>query len=300
MSTRRGTSSLLIHESPLQVLPRLAAEIGLGDAIVMQQIHYLAGHPQSGGWVALTTREWIAEHVPFYSPSTLKRIFDRLRDSGLVVAEDLGRTGDDGGIRTRIRIDYDALEHVAERLDEQERARQTSGQNDPRPRVNLTPGLVSKRPQASGHSDTRPRVKMTPALVRATAEKGREGQPTLPSLSDQTPRQRDVDTVIAAWAEATDRRRPNPTAAQLTIVDRALDAYPVEDCIDAVKAWRRSSWHNGDKDGQHRTMLAALLHPDQLEQLRDLHRGVGKVAGHAAPPSTADIQAALSRRQGAA
>ncbi len=39
MSTQRH-SSLLIEESPLQVLPSLAKAIGLNEAIFAQQLHY--------------------------------------------------------------------------------------------------------------------------------------------------------------------------------------------------------------------------------------------------------------------
>jgi hypothetical protein len=36
-------SRLLINESPIMIIPSLAAKIGLNEAVVLQQIHYWLG-----------------------------------------------------------------------------------------------------------------------------------------------------------------------------------------------------------------------------------------------------------------
>mgnify|MGYP000881665857 CR=1 FL=1 len=75
-------NKLLIAESPLQVLPSLAQAIGLNEAIVLQQLHYLlrnsdATHDGSK-WVCLAYDDWHNNHFPFWSISTLKRIVKSL------------------------------------------------------------------------------------------------------------------------------------------------------------------------------------------------------------------------------
>jgi hypothetical protein len=81
---------LLINEAPLQVLPSLAAAIGLNEAIIIQQVHYWmqrSPHEIDGRkWVYNTAEEW-QEQFPFWSLKTVRRTLARLRDSGLLLAE---------------------------------------------------------------------------------------------------------------------------------------------------------------------------------------------------------------------
>ena len=88
-------SNLLINEPPLQVLPTLAAEIGLNEAIVLQQIHYWISNPKVGKehdgqrWIYNSVREWQDTNFPFWSEATIKRALHNLREMGLVLAENL-------------------------------------------------------------------------------------------------------------------------------------------------------------------------------------------------------------------
>src|SRR5688572_12586139 len=87
--TPRTTSRLLIDESPLQVLPSLAVAIGLNEAIVLQQVHYwikTSKHEFDGRrWIYNTLEAWHSQ-FPFFSVRTIQRIFERLRDSGLLLS----------------------------------------------------------------------------------------------------------------------------------------------------------------------------------------------------------------------
>ncbi|WP_342512107.1 conserved phage C-terminal domain-containing protein [Sporosarcina sp. FSL K6-1522] len=82
--------NLLIEESPLQVLPSLAMQVGLNEAIVLQQLHFRAlistnvrdGHK----WVYKTYEEWKNEEFPFWSVDTIKRAIRRLEDKGYIIA----------------------------------------------------------------------------------------------------------------------------------------------------------------------------------------------------------------------
>lgn len=108
-------SKLLINEPPLQVLPSLAARVGLGQAIVLQQVHYWLGIPQVGRmhdghkWVYNTYEDW-REQFPFWATRTIRRIVADLEEKGLLIT---GEFNIARGDRTKwYRIDYEALDHL--------------------------------------------------------------------------------------------------------------------------------------------------------------------------------------------
>ncbi len=79
-------SPLLIAEPPLQALPTLAAEIGINESIVLQQIHYWSLHRVRAGkdpWVYNTQEKWV-EEFPWLSLRTFQRTIDKLKDLGLL------------------------------------------------------------------------------------------------------------------------------------------------------------------------------------------------------------------------
>ncbi|MDG6896507.1 hypothetical protein A6A19_00405 [Actinobacillus delphinicola] len=82
-------NKLLIDDQPLQVLPNLAKLIGLNEAIVLQQIHYLLkiskNYRDGYKWVYNSFEQWV-EIFPFWSMSTIKRIFKSLENSDLVIS----------------------------------------------------------------------------------------------------------------------------------------------------------------------------------------------------------------------
>lgn len=84
-------SKLLINEPPLQVLPTLARFVGLGEAIVLQQLHYWLQNPKVGvhhnghKWVRNSIREWQADNFPFWHVNTITRLLDNLQTDELVL-----------------------------------------------------------------------------------------------------------------------------------------------------------------------------------------------------------------------
>lgn len=105
------TSNLLINEPPLQVLPTLAARVGLNEAIFLQQLHYwlVRSQNEQGGrkWVYNTYEEWQRDNFPFWSIATLKRIVAGLEGSGLVLSGEYNHLPTD---RTKwYTIDYAEL-----------------------------------------------------------------------------------------------------------------------------------------------------------------------------------------------
>lgn len=88
-------SKLLINENPLQVLPTLAALIGLNEAIILQQVHYWLNIAQKSKdtrkkkdgkwWVYNTYKDW-KENFPWWSVDTIKRTINRLEEAGLLLS----------------------------------------------------------------------------------------------------------------------------------------------------------------------------------------------------------------------
>jgi len=69
--------SLLIPEPPLIVLPSLARELGLVDAIVLQQLYY-AGARTPDGWVRRSNADWSRAMRGAVAARTLERLWGRL------------------------------------------------------------------------------------------------------------------------------------------------------------------------------------------------------------------------------
>lgn len=84
-------SKLLIEDSPLLILPKLALAIGLNEAIFLQQLHYWTNHknaPRKEGrsWHYESYPKW-KEQFPFWSLRTLKRIVSNLKKLNLLTVK---------------------------------------------------------------------------------------------------------------------------------------------------------------------------------------------------------------------
>ena len=80
-------SRLLIDEPHLQVLPSLAREIGLNEAIMLQQMHYWlikSSHEFEGvKWFYKTLEDWQTE-FPFWSAMTIRRTLTNLEKQKVI------------------------------------------------------------------------------------------------------------------------------------------------------------------------------------------------------------------------
>lgn len=80
-------SRLLINEPPLQVLPSLAKEIGLNEAIMLQQMHYWllksSNEFEGAKWFYKTLEEWQTE-FPFWSAMTIRRTLGSLEKQKII------------------------------------------------------------------------------------------------------------------------------------------------------------------------------------------------------------------------
>lgn len=83
--------ALLLNEQPLLVLRSLAVKIGLNQAIVLQQLHFLLSVENNGRvlkdgyrWVYNTMTQWREQFFPFWSDEALQLAFSKLETAGLI------------------------------------------------------------------------------------------------------------------------------------------------------------------------------------------------------------------------
>jgi len=102
-------SKLLLDESPLVILPSLAVNIGLNEAIFIQQLHYWLNRTNkiidNKKWVYKTIQEWQKE-FPFWSEATIKRVIAKLKNLGVLFVEKLSKD-------KRDRVSYYSINYQA-------------------------------------------------------------------------------------------------------------------------------------------------------------------------------------------
>lgn len=107
------TSQLLINEPPIQVLPTLAREIGLNEAIVLQQLHYWVNLQFSRHlfddryWVRYSPKQW-EQQFSFWDKKTLHRALNNLGRLEVVTSFE----ADGSKAATYYTIDYRTLGQV--------------------------------------------------------------------------------------------------------------------------------------------------------------------------------------------
>ncbi len=84
---------LITHVPTLQVLKPLADAIGVTQAILLQQVHFLLTDPEKGyvknnrKWVYNTIKQWQKKNFTFYSISTISRGFAALEKKELLLVD---------------------------------------------------------------------------------------------------------------------------------------------------------------------------------------------------------------------
>lgn len=146
-------SKLLIDDYPILVLPKLAEQIGLNEAIVLQQMHYWltnSKHYHDGcKWIYNTYKDW-KEQFPFWSDRTIRRTITSLENQKLIITGNYNKAGFD---KTKwYSVDYEMLELVDRRC----------GQNDQT--------HWSNRPHGIGQNDQVEVVKMDKPIPEINTE----------------------------------------------------------------------------------------------------------------------------------
>ena len=84
-----------------------------------------------------------------------------------------------------------------------------------------------------------------------------------------------MQRVYDAWVMATGRtaqtRLDKPRQAAIT---RALNTYPLDDVLDAVRGWRHSPHHRGDNEtgAVYNDLTLLLRNGEHIKKFRDLER----------------------------
>lgn len=142
--------SLLMTSRPIVINPDLAYSIGLNEAIALQQINYWLQETKSGmesdgvRWIYNTTEQWL-EQFPFWSESTLKRTFTRLKTLGVLKIEQLNKSQRDMTNFYTINYDSELLDEVKVTESKRSKCAVPSGQNDTMEEVKVTRSIRSKR-----------------------------------------------------------------------------------------------------------------------------------------------------------
>lgn len=142
--------SLLMTSRPIVINPDLAYSIGLNEAIALQQINYWLKDTTSGmerdgvRWIYNTTEQWL-EQFPFWSESTLKRTFTRLKTLGVLKIEQLNKSQRDMTNFYTINYESELLDEVKVTESKRSKCALPSGQNDTMEEVKVTHSIRSKR-----------------------------------------------------------------------------------------------------------------------------------------------------------
>ncbi|HDG1697565.1 TPA: conserved phage C-terminal domain-containing protein [Kluyvera ascorbata] len=143
--------SLLMPSRPIVINPDLAYSIGLNEAIALQQVNYWLKETTSGlerngeRWIYNTTEQWL-EQFPFWSESTLKRTFTRLKTLGVLKIEQLNKSQRDMTNYYTINYASSLLDDVKVSESKRSKCTSPSGQNDTMEEVKVKHSIGSKRP----------------------------------------------------------------------------------------------------------------------------------------------------------
>lgn len=240
--------ALLLDETPLLVRPQLAVAVGLNEAILLQQLHYMLQNDRAHRAVELDGHRWIrislpslATHFPFWSEATTKRAVQNLRTRGLILTS-RGRESN------TYAIDYITLDDVASAHFAANGSDQPSGQ---------PPGQIdpTERPHARTRDSTERSKKREEAATSAAGGEdhlpGMEPPPPPPAPTDER-----IEAVWAHYAEVFgDRLRVKElTPPRRRMIGKALKAVTddVDMCnraIDGLHTYRRRN-PQGSQDVQ--------------------------------------------------
>lgn len=115
-------NKLLIDDYPIQVLPKLAKEVGLNEAIFVQQLHYWtngkSGKLKDGKrWVYNTYKDW-EENFPFWSNATIRRTIASCEKQNIIIVGNYNRAGFD---KTKwYAVNYEEIEGMSKRIAQNE------------------------------------------------------------------------------------------------------------------------------------------------------------------------------------
>lgn len=125
-------SKLLIDEYPLMVLPTLAKNIGLNEAIFVQQLHFLIDTKEKNNdlstyrdgymWVFNSVNDWHENYFYFWSKRTLERVIAKCEEKGYIISTN--KYNKYKYDKTKwYRLNYDVINEIAQKTEKEFRQR---------------------------------------------------------------------------------------------------------------------------------------------------------------------------------
>lgn len=126
---------LLFNEEPITINRLSANVLGLNEAIVVQQIHYWLTINEKAKiniyddkvWTYNTYDVWQKENFTFWSVRTLKSIFKKLEDKGILIKDNYNKKKYDRTLW--ITLDYNKLEELLLQYENDTECNHNSGEN---------------------------------------------------------------------------------------------------------------------------------------------------------------------------
>ena len=244
--------SLLMPSRPIVINPDLAYSIGLNEAIALQQVNYWLKETTSGlerdgvRWIYNTNEQWL-EQFPFWSESTLKRTFTRLKNLGVLKVEQLNKS-------QRDMTNYYTINYESELLDEVKVTKSKSsnctlplGQNEPMEEVKVKRSIGSKRTALI-------RSNCTDVLTENTTENTTDiKNPICPVASQPDPEVLITDNAILVLThlnQVSGSRYQKSKTSLENIRARLREGYSVHD-LQLVIDLKHEHWSGNDDQYQY-------------------------------------------------
>lgn len=252
--------SLLMPSRPIVINPDLAYSIGLNEAIALQQVNYWLKETTSGlerdgvRWIYNTNEQWL-EQFPFWSESTLKRTFTRLKNLGVLKVEQLNKSQRDMTNYYTINYESELLDEVKVTKSKSSNCTIPSGQNEPMEEVKVKRSIGSKRTALI-------RSKCTDVLTENTTENTTDIKNPICQVAPQP--DRDVlitdqaKQVLTHLNQVTSSRYQVSTTSLQNIRARIGEGYTVEE-LSLVVDYCNAKWSED-------LTMSAYLRPQTLFQ----------------------------------
>ncbi|WP_427034419.1 conserved phage C-terminal domain-containing protein [Enterobacter cloacae] len=244
--------SLLMPSRPIVINPDLAYSIGLNEAIALQQVNYWLKETTSGlerdgvRWIYNTTEQWL-EQFPFWSESTLKRTFTRLKNLGVLKVEQLNKSQRDMTNYYTINYESELLDEVKVTNSKSSNCTLPSGQNEPMEEVKVKRSIGSKRTALI-------RSNCTDVLTENTTENTTDiKNPICPVASQPDPEVLITDNAILVLTHLNQvsgsRYKKSKTSLE-NIRARLREGYSVHD-LQLVIDLKHEHWSGNDDQYQY-------------------------------------------------
>ncbi|ENX4469920.1 conserved phage C-terminal domain-containing protein [Enterobacter roggenkampii] len=244
--------SLLMPSRPIVINPDLAYSIGLNEAIALQQVNYWLKETTSGlerdgvRWIYNTNEQWL-EQFPFWSESTLKRTFTRLKNLGVLKVEQLNKSQRDMTNYYTINYESELLDEVKVTKSKSSKCTLPSGQNEPMEEVKVERSIGSKRTALI-------RSKCTDVLTENTTENTTDIKnpicPVAPQPDPEVLITDDAILVLTHLNQVSGSRYQKSKTSLENIRARLREGYSVHD-LQLVIDLKHEHWSGNDEQYQY-------------------------------------------------